>query len=242
MKKDKIKGFIVGVLAGVTATACATAFARTVDITEGIRVFWDGVEVEFKNALGVKVEPVLIDGTTYVPLRGVSEYIGKEVAWNQADFEVYIGQQPLGETTPLHLLPEEKINRNAVKIVTGERAEFKLKDEVKRCDNLLREDDNYNLYVLNGKYQRLSARAVMPYTVIGQSDENELLFFSVENDGTENLIKKYKFKQTEEPQEININLKGVENLKIKWRDDECTESHGHSSDIALYNINLIGKE
>ncbi len=50
----------------------------------------DGVEREFKNAQGEVVYPVLYDGTTYLPLRAISEIMGKTVYWYENEKRIEI--------------------------------------------------------------------------------------------------------------------------------------------------------
>jgi len=42
----------------------------------------NGVQTDFYDANGKKVTPLVVDGTTYLPLRGVSEKAGYEVNWS----------------------------------------------------------------------------------------------------------------------------------------------------------------
>ena len=235
LNKDKLKGFLVGVCSAALLAGAVTAFATTIDVTmAGIKVYWDGVEKTLLDAEHNKVEPIIYEGTTYVPLRAMSNLMGKTVDWDQSTLSVYVGGKPTGATTPLDKLDQSKINYERVGMQTGTSAYFQLKDETIQCSNLLKgADGNYNIYVLNGNYSKLVGKAVMPYTSVGSSDESVLIFYSVENDGTENEIKRYELKQAQEPVDVDVNLTGVTNLKIKF-------GSGWSAYIALYDVNLLG--
>lgn len=231
MFKEKMKGFIAGICVMLLLTS-VTVFAVGIDVyMEGIRVYWDGVEKTLRDEEGKKVEPMIYEGTTYVPIRAMSQLMGKTVEWDQATTSVFVGGKPVEETLHLEDLEESKIDRRGVHILTGEKAKFNLKDQEVRCDNLMMSSYDHNLYILDGKYTRLVGKAVMPYTHIGQTEEGVLAFYSVENDGTEHEIVTYELKQTEEPVDVEVNLRGVENLKIRWVDDT----------IALYNVDLLSK-
>lgn len=231
MFKEKMKGFIAGICVMLLLTS-VTVFAVGIDVyMEGIRVYWDGVEKTLRDDEGKKVEPMIYEGTTYVPIRAMSQLMGKTVEWDQATTSVFVGGKPVEETLHLEDLEKTKIDRERVYIQTGENAKFNLKDQVIRCDNLLLNDDEYNLYILDSKYTRLVGKAVMPYTHIGQTLESTLTFYSVENDGTEHEIVTYKLKQTEEPIDVEVNLRGVENLKVEWGSER----------VALYNVDLLAK-
>lgn len=97
MNKDKIKGFIIGVILTVVMSGVITAFAATIDVEiGGIRIFWDGVEKILTDVNGETVEPMIYNGTTYVPVRAMSELMGKSVEWDEATTTVYVGGRPEG--------------------------------------------------------------------------------------------------------------------------------------------------
>lgn len=55
-----------------------------------IRVYVDNELAELKDANGTKVEPFIVDGTTYVPVRGVSQALGCQVEWDGQAREVRV--------------------------------------------------------------------------------------------------------------------------------------------------------
>ncbi len=50
--------------------------------SDDIKVYIDDEEIELKNANGGTVKPFIIDGTTFIPLRGVSQALGCQVEWD----------------------------------------------------------------------------------------------------------------------------------------------------------------
>lgn len=68
-------GFSVGAIAS-NGTKTATLFYRDIKIT------LDGKELIPKDVDGNYVEPFIIDGTTYLPVRGISNALGLNVDWD----------------------------------------------------------------------------------------------------------------------------------------------------------------
>ena len=59
-----------------------------------IKIKVDGAEVTPKDVNGNIVEPFIIDGTTYLPVRALANALGQEVDWDQVTSTVYIGEKP----------------------------------------------------------------------------------------------------------------------------------------------------
>lgn len=78
----------------------AAATQKNITVTTGIPIYVDGVEMKPTDANGNPVDTFVYNGTTYVPLRAVSQYLGKAVKWDGSSRSVYIGKAP-GETQHL---------------------------------------------------------------------------------------------------------------------------------------------
>ena len=59
----------------------------------GVQLVVDGVTVIPKDANGNIVEPFIVDGTTYLPVRAVAEALGREVSWDGTTQTVYINDK-----------------------------------------------------------------------------------------------------------------------------------------------------
>ena len=78
----------------------AATVAKTITVYTGITLYYDGVEVTPKDAGGNRVEPFLYKGTTYLPVRAVSDLLGVDIHWDGATQSVYLGDMP-GKVTYL---------------------------------------------------------------------------------------------------------------------------------------------
>ena len=76
--KKYFKGFIIGVV--ISTLLISTALGTSVKKT--IEVVYNSVNITV-NGKKVNADNILYNGTTYVPLRAVSEALGKEVGWDQ---------------------------------------------------------------------------------------------------------------------------------------------------------------
>jgi len=62
--------------------------------TESIRVFIEGTLITPRDARGNIVQPLLIDGTTFLPVRAIGEAFGRTVEWDSAGQNVFVGTRP----------------------------------------------------------------------------------------------------------------------------------------------------
>lgn len=106
MKKFQLRSFLSGVLfsaliLSLFGTAAATIGQRTltVDYTD-IKIELDGTQITPTDANGNAVEPFAVNGTTYLPVRAVSNALGLNVNWNSSTNTVEL-------TSPKSNLPYE---------------------------------------------------------------------------------------------------------------------------------------
>lgn len=84
MKKIKTTILLITVLCMFTAIAHATVGSRTATLFyNSIKIMLDGKEIVPTDGNGNTIEPFIIDGTTYLPVRGVSSALGLDVSWDE---------------------------------------------------------------------------------------------------------------------------------------------------------------
>lgn len=119
--KKRIIFLVLAVALCLSLAVNVLAFTDTVKMLEahfsGIKIVLDGVEITPKDATGKVVEPFIVDGTTYLPVRAVAEAFGKEVAWDGETRTVSLGK-------PADLAPWADLNpytnsTNLTKIYDG---------------------------------------------------------------------------------------------------------------------------
>lgn len=100
------KGFIAGfTCAAVIFSSTVIGFASTGSKTltaayNNIKIYVNQQMVTPKTASGAVVEPFVVDGTTYLPVRAVATALGQEVSWDGSTNSVYIGGQPSNQNKP----------------------------------------------------------------------------------------------------------------------------------------------
>lgn len=116
MKKGPFKGYLAGfmtcaVIFSIAGTAMAAAYQKqaTLDYT-GIKITLDGSAITPTDATGNVVEPFAIEGTTYLPVRGIANALGLEVGWDQATQTVKLERKD----TPAPDAPAEGATVNTV--------------------------------------------------------------------------------------------------------------------------------
>lgn len=83
--KKRVIGILLVVILLVSTTAFATVGSRTAQLVyNNIKIVLNGKEITPTDANGNAVEPFIIDGTTYLPVRGIASALGVNVGWDGA--------------------------------------------------------------------------------------------------------------------------------------------------------------
>lgn len=135
------------ILAGVIAVSSFAVGAMGKSIVEKIEaelrgdftVYVDGKKQTFRDVNGKVVDPILYEGTTYLPVRAIGELMGKTVYWYQDEKKIEL-VEPSGEKTLVtdadvivdgaDKVKEEKIKEEKPKKEKATEAEITL-DEAK---------------------------------------------------------------------------------------------------------------
>ncbi|MCL2366665.1 MAG: stalk domain-containing protein [Oscillospiraceae bacterium] len=101
-RRLQLRGFMAGVIVTVILLSTGTgALANTVTrnisvIFRDIRLVVDGNPFTPRDAQGNVVEPFIFEGTTFLPVRAVSDALGVPVGWDGATSTVQLGRQLVG--------------------------------------------------------------------------------------------------------------------------------------------------
>lgn len=214
------KGIMVGFLAG-TLLASSISFADS--ISKQIEVFYGTVQkivIDGVDRTPTEQKPFVFEGTTYVPLRYVSEALGKPVDWDGKTGTAYIGS-----------LPNEIVYLTDIKpyAFSNSMIEYSAKYD----DNSMTMagksyikglqtksfsiDSGQFFYNLDGKYSKIEG-------LVGLDDlENEApVSLSFYLDDKE--IKNITLKNGDLPHQINLDVTGGLQLKIKLKNDSVMSS------------------
>ena len=97
LEQLQIKGYIAGFLTCALLLSSITAFANTGgvmrEIFYGVRVVHNGQPIAFD----ADMMPFIMDGRTFLPVRGISDLLGVPVAWDGPTQTVYLGTSPIGQ-------------------------------------------------------------------------------------------------------------------------------------------------
>lgn len=81
---------IVAVLALSTSVSASWGAVQKTLLYEDIKITLDGQAITPKDANGNEVEPFTIDGTTYLPVRAISNALGLDVDWDESTSTVIL--------------------------------------------------------------------------------------------------------------------------------------------------------
>ena len=207
MKKE-IKGFITGVI--ISTLLSTMVFATPIEDTitafyNDIKVYVDGSLIKPKDADGNIVEPFIYDGTTYLPLRAISQALGKEVDWDSKNNIVYIGKKPNDiENTD----NSQNSNSDITEITVGNSQEFY--DAIGPNRKILLKPGQYNLSQIsnssdNGELQQ--------YTSI--NSRGQLTIQNLQNLTIEGLGERYVELQVDSVDNLVLDFVNTDGITLK---------------------------
>lgn len=136
--------------------AGAALYAKTISVYTGATIYIDGVEMKPTDVNGNPVETFIHNGTTYVPLRAVSQSMGKAVDWDGENHIVYIGKKPGDSQYLLDVCPPYQTEYYATyKTVTIAGKEYAGRPFKLGTEFGVERRSGYALFNLDGQYDTL---------------------------------------------------------------------------------------
>ena len=213
--KKRLQGLIVGVLIGATITGGVVFAANTTTlydvIASGIKIIVDGQKLNPTDVNGNKVEPIIYNGTTYLPVRAVANALGKAVYWDGPNYTVYLGEMDGGLEYPTVEL-ENMINISEYNIKKTNRLTDNYGNRYGRA--IINNNYGYTTeYLLNMKYSRFKGTLYVPE---GESGIDPA-YLTIIADG-KTIYTSPEMLKTSAPVEINVDVTGCNDIKIKFND------------------------
>ena len=253
----KLKELTAGILIGAVLTSSiviAKQISETAEIFyKNIKLFIDGAEIIPKDANGNPTEPFIMNGTTYLPVRAVSDAFGQDVEWDGETQSIYIGKKD--RTKPDNYL--DRIQYNDYKegdgyddfsVINGTIIDYNgniytnglvfyrnyrnwgIADDYDNADILI-------AYPLNSQYKTLKGKIVLPkkynLTTWGEKDNCGASSTDVWFYGDGKLLWKATAVNASMPFSFDLKTSGVNQLTIKIK-TQGDYSYVALTDLALY--------
>lgn len=207
-KSSFLMGVLTTLLVVCLVTPAMAVAMKTIQVFTGVKIYIDDKELIPKDPNGNQVDVFIYDGTTYLPVRAVSEAVGKAVQWDGATRSVYLGRH--NSDTPAAYLNELDYFNQSVTWVTDQMTKDNL--GIDHTHSIQSPNASYGdiTYKLNGMYSRLTGSFYLQYfwrdypyraTMIIYGDGRELWRGTVD--------------PSTEPIDIDIDITGVLELKLE---------------------------
>lgn len=200
--KKTLKGYLLGFLSAALLMGTVTYAANTV------RIVIDNKELIPTDVNGNRVDPIIVDGTTYLPVRALANAFGKAVYWDGPTHTVYLGNMN-GELEYPTIKLEDMTS---------------VGDDIKETNDLT---DNYgnrysyaitnygygytSEFLLNMKYSRFKGTLYVPE---GQHDDNTS-YLTIEADG-KTIYTSPAMTKISKPVNIDLDITGCNDIKLKF--------------------------
>ena len=217
--KQRLQGIVAGLTIGSILTAGA-AFAKslteTIEVTyDNIRIRSDGLDCETKDANGNSVEPFIFNGSTYVPIRAVSEALGKKVLWDDKEKVVYISDY----TNPYSLISkpyEDCSDFSSLEIKNNDNDNNSSLNFILKPQNSDRSFWEYIIYDIEGN-NRLTCKLLPP-----QSDDKSEITYAIQTGDAAN--KMVTLTNGSEPVDIDMDISGSSTVTIYMSGKSTSDS------------------
>ncbi|MBE7018573.1 MAG: copper amine oxidase N-terminal domain-containing protein [Ruminococcaceae bacterium] len=180
--------------------------------TDDVKLYVDNQEQILYDANGTEVKPFIKDGTTYVPLRGVSKSLGYYVEWEGSTRSVYVWKDEVSPNgVPLDFLRPYEIDAP----IGGMDVLYESDGTVKEIGGTDYTDTIWGifgsaLFNLDGKYDTLTCD--LGYVPESTSEGESTITFIVDS----KIVESFNVTQNSSTKKIEVNLDKGSQLKISF--------------------------
>lgn len=166
-RTSRVSYFLSGMLTtllliSVITPALAAGLSKYIEVSTGVSVYVDDVKLDPRDANGNPVEVFIYNGTTYLPVRAVSEALEVPVQWDGSTRSVYVGKHS-GDKPAAWLSQMDYFSGTSSGSINFSTAQ----SEKDNCGNTHYHCINgYNMdrtYKLNGQYKNITGTIYQKY-------------------------------------------------------------------------------
>lgn len=231
--KKRTKSIIAGLLVGATLAGTSLIAANTITlynvVANGVKIVIDGQKITPTDANGNAVEPIIYNGTTYLPVRAVANAFGKAVYWDGPTYTVYLGdmdgklEYPSVELRDLESIADEHSIATEPEDNYGTRYTYALRGGANYDYNKTYE------YLTNMKYSRLKG---VLYVTAG-TDWDYTGTFEIIADGRR-IYTSPVLDKTSRPIPLDIDITGYNDIKLVFNGDYRLSTCLRFADAGFY--------
>lgn len=252
--KYRIIGIMTMVLMlTMVVSVSASNGTRTLEVIySDIQLVVDGIKVELGlDTSGDSIEPFILNGTTYLPVRAVAEALGEEVGWDGSTKTVYIGKRNVTDD-------KEKYIGNGIEYIdykegsSYHRFGYVYNDETYIMDNVGNKGNNYiflNLdndwmgrdkrwnyieFPTNGLYSKFRGTVALSDTY---KETSAISVLEVYADDT--LVAQYPIESGVMSQEIEVDIKNALKVRFKYYVTDFKESGTYGTSALIFNPRFV---
>ena len=224
--KNTLKGYLLGILTMAVLTGSITyAASRTTTLNDvmvgDVKIVVDGKELIPTDANGKRVEPMIYQGTTYLPVRAVANAFDKAVYWDGPNYTVYLGtmdgklEYPTVKLVDMTSINQQPLNTDALTDNYDNRYSHAIYNRISHTEFE---------YLLNMKYSKFKGTLYVPKG----ANKNKNGYLTIEADG-KTIYTSPEMNKTSKPINIDVSVRGYNNIKIRF----SSYVAGNSEDFPL---------
>lgn len=157
-RKQKLSYFLSGMMAALLMVSLIVpgfaVYSKNVTVFPGVSIFVNDQKINPTDAKGNPVEAFIYEGTTYLPVRAVSEALDLPIQWEGTSKSVYIGSHT-GDKPAVWVADMDYFDKDSTWFATGSVVKDNLGNEHQHCITDMGRKD-YVTYKLNAQYTRLT--------------------------------------------------------------------------------------
>ncbi|WP_010244319.1 stalk domain-containing protein [Acetivibrio cellulolyticus] len=238
-KYSKVVCFCLATFAIFCTTSYASSVLKTIQVSyDNIKIYVNDKLISPKDGNGKSVEPFICDGTTYLPVRAVSEALGKEVKWDGKTKSIYIGEPQVTDESMVWLNDVDYFNS-----YTNDSCSWEVCDEDSFKDStgnfcsrasdtrIIGTGSIYTDYLINKKYSKIKGKFILSYDTRSSQTNGYLKLYG----DNKLLYTSAVMKGGVLPIDFDVDITSVEKLRV-----ELNNEAGQTFDIVHYGLVDVG--
>lgn len=203
----KAKWFVLGMVVSFTlfqmaTPAMAALTGKWIEVFTGVSIYVDDAKLNPTDGNGNTVEPFVYNGTAYLPVRAVSEAVGKTVQWDAKAQSVFLGKHE-SDTPAIYLADMDWLTGRNLKNEA-------IKDNLGNIHQQAINQGIHNTYMLNGQYSKITGTLFWEYQYRNYDAKYNLKIY-----GDDKLLYSAQITKETFPTDFEVDLTGVLKLEVE---------------------------